>query len=80
MNSFQIAKSYAMTEIAGRGVCFVHGLPPRANSLVSNYKPYKSACHSSEGWNPEKVILLVDWIPAFAGMTNPPEAVLKKLF
>ena len=23
MNSFQIAKSYAMTEIAGRGVCFV---------------------------------------------------------
>jgi len=23
MNSFQIAKSYAVTEIAGRGVCFV---------------------------------------------------------
>jgi len=40
MNSFQIAKSYAMTEISGRGACFVHGLPPRANSLVSNYKPY----------------------------------------
>jgi len=34
------------------------------------------ACHSSEGWNPEKGFLLVNWIPAFAGMTNIDHALL----
>jgi hypothetical protein len=45
------------------------GLGLRVDDATRIPKTSRSACHSSENWNPAFALLPKNWIPAFAGMT-----------